>query len=165
MTPPKPADTSAPVAMEAVPDGFFMVKVNSWYEVDKKRRVDARFFIVQAPDSDSACPLAEKLAAETGSFGAKHLEHKWAECVGVTLPFEMKKQRVSQWVKVDVIAPAPDATVQSEDTRDAARYRWLRADGLGHINFEGLTSDTSDVGLDYAIDAAILTTKPNTGAA
>lgn len=39
--------------------------------------------------------------------------------------------------------------------RDAERYRWLRGNGLTHINFEGLTHDTSDVGLDYAIDTAM----------
>jgi hypothetical protein len=33
----------------------------------------------------------------------------------------------------------------------AERYQWLRAN-LQHINFGGLTTDTCDVGLDYAID-------------
>lgn len=35
---------------------------------------------------------------------------------------------------------------------DAMRYRWLRSEGLQYINFKGLTCDTSDVGLDFAID-------------
>lgn len=38
--------------------------------------------------------------------------------------------------------------------RDVGRYQWLRSDGLSRINFEGWTTDTSDVGLDYIIDAA-----------
>jgi hypothetical protein len=38
--------------------------------------------------------------------------------------------------------------------RDAARYRWMRTN-LNHVNFEGLTTDTCDVGLDFAIDLAI----------
>ena len=38
--------------------------------------------------------------------------------------------------------------------RDAARYRWLRSN-LQFVNFEGLTCDTCDVGLDYAVDKAI----------
>jgi hypothetical protein len=38
---------------------------------------------------------------------------------------------------------------------DAARYRWLRSDGLKHIDFDDLSTETCDVGLDYAIDAAI----------
>lgn len=36
--------------------------------------------------------------------------------------------------------------------RDARRYRWLRSDGLGHVRWEGLTTETCDVGLDFAID-------------
>ena len=35
--------------------------------------------------------------------------------------------------------------------QDAIRYRWLRQH-LEYINFEGLTVDTSDVGLDFIID-------------
>lgn len=38
--------------------------------------------------------------------------------------------------------------------QNAARYEWLRSH-LQFINFEGLTCDTCDVGLDYAIDKAI----------
>lgn len=40
------------------------------------------------------------------------------------------------------------------DTEDAIRYRWLRSH-LEFINFSGLTYDTSDVGLDYAIDRVV----------
>lgn len=36
--------------------------------------------------------------------------------------------------------------------RDAERWRWIRGDGLMHVYFEGLTTDTSDVGLDCAAD-------------
>ena len=39
--------------------------------------------------------------------------------------------------------------------RDAARYRWLRDQWLGHLLKLFDTTDTSDVGLDYAIDAAL----------
>lgn len=39
--------------------------------------------------------------------------------------------------------------------QDAKRYRWLRSDGIVHINFAQLSPDTSDVGLDTAVDAAI----------
>lgn len=39
--------------------------------------------------------------------------------------------------------------------RDAERYRWLRSDGLRHIDFTDLTPDTCDIGLDYAIDMEI----------
>ncbi len=39
--------------------------------------------------------------------------------------------------------------------KDAGRYRWLRGDGLAYIKFEGLTTETCDVGLDYAISAAM----------
>jgi hypothetical protein len=38
--------------------------------------------------------------------------------------------------------------------RDAERYNWLR-EHLEFINFDGLTTDTCDVGLDYAIDRRI----------
>lgn len=39
--------------------------------------------------------------------------------------------------------------------RDAERYRWMRSEGLGFIRWEGFTTETCDVGLDGAIDAAI----------
>lgn len=43
----------------------------------------------------------------------------------------------------------------AEAKKDADRYQWLRGEGLNHIDFEGLSDETCDVGLDYAIDAAI----------
>ena len=36
--------------------------------------------------------------------------------------------------------------------QDAERYRWMRADGLSFIKWDGLTTETCDVGLDFAID-------------
>jgi hypothetical protein len=42
---------------------------------------------------------------------------------------------------------------QREET-NAARYEWLRSH-LEFINFDGLTCDTCDIGLDYAIDKNI----------
>lgn len=42
-----------------------------------------------------------------------------------------------------------------DDARDAARYRWLRSEGFSFVDVAKLTPDTSDIGLDYAIDAAI----------
>jgi hypothetical protein len=38
--------------------------------------------------------------------------------------------------------------------RDALRYRWLR-EHIEHINFNNLTCDTCDVGMDHAIDMAL----------
>ena len=47
-----------------------------------------------------------------------------------------------------------DCGRESADKRDAKRYRWLRSH-LEYINFDGLTTDTCDVGLDHAIDSKI----------
>jgi len=43
----------------------------------------------------------------------------------------------------------------AEAQRDASRWRWMRSDGLSFVKWEGLTTDTSDVGLDYAADSAL----------
>lgn len=40
--------------------------------------------------------------------------------------------------------------------KDAMRYRWLRGEGMQHINFDGLTCDTCDIGLDFAIDQMLV---------
>lgn len=53
-----------------------------------------------------------------------------------------------------------DATKYLKVVRDALRYRWLRSEGFRHINFEGLTCDTCDVGLDHAIDEEIAKLQP-----
>lgn len=44
----------------------------------------------------------------------------------------------------------------AELKRDAERYRWLRSKGLERIRWEGFTTDTCDIGLDYAVDQAML---------
>lgn len=41
---------------------------------------------------------------------------------------------------------------------DAARYRWLRSDGFEYVRVQDLTCDTSDIGLDHAIDRRISVT-------
>lgn len=51
--------------------------------------------------------------------------------------------------------PRPTLGPEANLARDAARYRWLRGPGMAHINFHFLTPDTSDIGLDHAIDYAI----------
>jgi hypothetical protein len=46
--------------------------------------------------------------------------------------------------------------------RDAARYQWIRSEGLSHIRWEGLTDETCDVGLDAAIDGRTAALDDNT---
>jgi hypothetical protein len=48
----------------------------------------------------------------------------------------------------------------SQAERDAARYQWLRNHGLIHFKWESFTSDTSDVGLDHAVDEGIKALQP-----
>ena len=48
--------------------------------------------------------------------------------------------------------------------RNGLRYLWLRDQWLGHLLKLFDTTDTSDVGLDFAIDMAISATGPSTAA-
>lgn len=43
---------------------------------------------------------------------------------------------------------------------DAARYRWLRSEGFEYVRVQDLTCDTSDIGLDQAIDLRIAAKSP-----
>lgn len=44
---------------------------------------------------------------------------------------------------------------------DAARYRYLRSEGLDLVDWGMLTTETCDVGLDHAIDSRIKALSPN----
>lgn len=63
---------------------------------------------------------------------------------------------VMQLARAVILVVRPDdrpySVSTSEDRQYAKRYRCWRSAGLGYINWDGLSSDTSDVGLDFATD-------------
>lgn len=73
---------------------------------------------------------------------------------GYLLPWTLWHKRITALIhqaREAIAVPALRAEI-AELRRDAERYRWLRSDGLELIRFGDLTPDTSDVGLDAAID-------------
>lgn len=107
-------------------------------------------------DDTEECGLCNGTGEECESRGI------WQKCslcggTGEVRPSRGAEQSTGRSLPVGVgLSPCPVAEGSNGSLKaDAARYRWLRSEGLQYIRIQDLTCDTCDIGLDHAIDTRL----------
>lgn len=92
----------------------------------------------------------------------KHMEQRFTKLLPHPKSGEQPLTGVVKVYAAPVSSIPPASPEVFYDKLDAARYRWLRSQGLHWFDWE-FTTDTSDVGLDAAVDAALSASTPTDG--